>query len=74
MIEKLRMIPVWVFVGAMMVVCGLLILATGFFGLSHSPSTFPARLHPAIGWGAAILVSGLFMGALAFRGSPPSSS
>ncbi len=61
------MMPVWFFVGLIMAIYGLLILATGLLELSRPPSTVLGSLHPEIWWGAAMLVFGLIMGALAFR-------
>ena len=53
-----HMIPVWVFVGALLLTYGVVILATGFYELSHPPSTVLANLHPAIWWGSLLVVIG----------------
>jgi hypothetical protein len=36
----------------------VLILATGLYEFSHPPSTVLANLHPAIWWGALLVVIG----------------
>ena len=53
-----RIIPVWFFVGIILLIYGLLIFATGLYELSHPPSTVLAHLHPAIWWGALLTVVG----------------
>jgi len=58
MSEQHRMIPVWFFVGVILLIYGVLILATGVYELSHPPATVLANLHPAIWWGAILMVIG----------------
>jgi hypothetical protein len=53
-------LPVWFFVGIIFVVYGAIILVTGFVEISHPPHTELSQLHPAIWWGAVILVVGVF--------------
>ena len=55
---KGHMIPVWFFVGVILLIYGVLILATGLYELSHPPSTVLAELRPAIWWGALLTVIG----------------
>jgi hypothetical protein len=56
------MIPVWFFVGVLLLVCGLIILATGIYEFSHPPPTVLASLHPALWWGALLtLVGGVYV-------------
>jgi len=55
---KGHMIPVWFFVGVILLIYGVLILATGLYELSHPPSTVLAELRPAIWWGALLAVIG----------------
>jgi hypothetical protein len=52
------MIPVWFFVGVILLIYGVLILATGVYELWHPPATVLANLHPAIWWGAILTVVG----------------
>ncbi|MGD0695900.1 MAG: hypothetical protein ABSB82_13700 [Terriglobia bacterium] len=58
MSEEHRMIPVWFFVGVILLIYGVLILATGVYELWHPPATVLANLHPAIWWGAILTVVG----------------
>ena len=55
---KHRMIPVWFFVGIILLCYGLIILATGVYEYSHPPATVLADLHPAVWWGAFLAVIG----------------
>jgi hypothetical protein len=50
--------PVWFFVGIIFLVYGVIIIATGLLEIAHPPQTVLAELHPAIWWGAVILVIG----------------
>jgi FtsH-binding integral membrane protein len=57
-----HMIPVWFFVGVLLLFCGLIILATGIYEFSHPPPTVLASLHPALWWGALLtLVGGVYV-------------
>ena len=58
MSEEHHMIPVWFFVGVTLFVYGVLILATGIHEFSHPPTTVLANLHPALWWGALLVVIG----------------
>ncbi len=58
MSEDHHMIPVWFFVGVILLIYGVLILATGIYQLSHPPRTVLANLHAAIWWGALLTVIG----------------
>ncbi len=58
MSENRHMIPVWFFVGVILLIYGLVILASGIHEFSHPPSTVLANLHPAIWWGALLTVIG----------------
>jgi hypothetical protein len=61
--EKPRMRPVWFFIGAILMVYGFLILATGLYELGHPPSTVLASLHAPIWWGAILAAAGgIFLG------------
>jgi len=51
-------IPIWFFVGALLLVYGILILAAGLFGLAHPPQVELANLHAGIWWGALMIVIG----------------
>lgn len=60
MSEDHRMIPVWFFVGVILLIHGVVILATGLYELSNPPSTVLANLHAAIWWGALLVAIGGF--------------
>ena len=62
MSEGHRIIPVWFFVGVILLIYGVLILAAGLHELSHPAATVLAYLHPAIWWGALLtLVGGVYV-------------
>ena len=59
--EETSEISIWFFVGLLTTIYGILILGAGLYGLV-SPSdrtTVLAELHPAIWWGALMLVAGI---------------
>jgi hypothetical protein len=58
MSESHGMVPVWFFVGVILLIYGVVILATGLYEFSHPPATVLAYLHPAIWWGALLTVVG----------------
>jgi hypothetical protein len=58
MSEGHRMVPVWFFVGVILLIYGVLILATGIYEFSHPPATVLANLHPAVWWGALLTIVG----------------
>lgn len=53
-----HIIPVWFFVGVLLLIYGVLITATGIIEFSNPPATVLANLHPAIWWGAILTVIG----------------
>ena len=53
-----HMIPVWFFVGIILLIYGVIILATGIYELSNPPPTVLASLHPALWWGGLLTVLG----------------
>jgi hypothetical protein len=53
-----QMVPVWFFVGVILLIYGVIILATGIYEFSHPPATVLAYLHPAIWWGALLTIVG----------------
>ncbi len=52
------MIPVWFFVGVLLGIYGVLILASGLVEWPHPPATVLAELHAPVWWGSALLVIG----------------
>lgn len=58
MTEKPHVIPVWFFVGIMLLFYGLLILGSGIKEFAHPPATVLANLHAPVWWGALLVVLG----------------
>jgi hypothetical protein len=42
----------------LLLIYGVLILATGIYGFFHPPSTVLAELHPALWWGVLLTIIG----------------
>lgn len=57
--HKHRMLPVWFFIGIILILYGAMILLEGLYDLGHPPGTVLERLHPAIWWGIIMMVVGL---------------
>jgi hypothetical protein len=53
-----HMIPVWFFVGVILLIYGVIILGTGICEYSSPPPTVLSNTHPAIWWGALLTVIG----------------
>ena len=53
-----HMIPVWFFVGVILFIYGIIILGTGIYEFSSPPPTVLANTHPAVWWGALLIVIG----------------
>ena len=53
-----HMIPVWFFVGVILLIYRLIILGTGIYEFSSPPPTVLASTHPAVWWGALLTVIG----------------
>jgi hypothetical protein len=58
MSEEHRIIPVWFFVGVILLIYGILILATGIYEFHNPPPTVLANLHPAVWWGVLLTILG----------------
>ena len=58
MAEDHHIIPVWFFIGVILFIYGVIILATGIYGLWHPPSTVLANLRPALWWGVLLMIIG----------------
>ena len=58
--HKAHMIPVWFFIGVLLLIYGALIFIQGVVEYSHPPDTVLASLHPALWWGALLLLIGIF--------------
>jgi hypothetical protein len=53
-----HMIPVWFFVGLLLLTYGILIFIRGITEYSHPPDTVLANLHAPIWWGGLLIVMG----------------
>jgi hypothetical protein len=51
-------VSIWFFIGALLLVYGVLILGAGIYGLSHPPAVQLAELHVGIWWGVLLVVLG----------------
>jgi FtsH-binding integral membrane protein len=56
--HKHHMIPVWFFVGVILLIYGLIILGTGIYEFSSPPPTVLSKTHPALWWGALLTIIG----------------
>lgn len=57
--HKHRMLPVWFFIGIILILYGIMIMIQGLYDLHHPAGTVLERLHPAIWWGIIMMVVGL---------------
>lgn len=58
MSEDHHIVPVWFFVGVLLLIYGVLILGTGIVQFSSPPQVVLARLHAPIWWGAILIAIG----------------
>ena len=58
MSEKHQIIPVWFFVGVLLLVYGIMILISGLVEWSHPPDIVLAELHAPVWWGGLLTVLG----------------
>lgn len=72
MAENHRIIPVWFFVGAILLIYGVLILITGIAELGSPPPTVLSELHAPVWWGAILTAIGALYVYL-FRPKKPST-
>jgi hypothetical protein len=63
---KHAMIPVWFFVGILLAIYGILILASGLAEYGHPAKTVLGELHAPIWWGGVLAVVGIVY-SFAFR-------
>lgn len=55
-------LPIWFFIGALLLVYGVLILGAGLYGLAHPPRVALAELHVGVWWGALLIaIGGLYV-------------
>jgi hypothetical protein len=58
MSEKHHIIPVWFFVGLLLLMYGILIFISGLAEWTNPPDTVLAELHAPVWWGALLIVLG----------------
>jgi FtsH-binding integral membrane protein len=58
MSEKHHIVPVWFFVGVLLLVYGVMIFISGLVEWSHPPGTVLAELHAPVWWGMLLIVLG----------------
>lgn len=58
MSKKGHIIPVWFFVGILLLIYGVLIMGSGLAEWSHPPDTVLAELHAPVWWGGLLIVLG----------------
>jgi FtsH-binding integral membrane protein len=58
MAENHHIIPVWFFVGVILLIYGVLIFVTGVAEFENPPHTVLAELHAPVWWGAILTVIG----------------
>lgn len=59
MSEKHNIIPVWFFVGVLLLIYGVLILASGIYEWSHPSDVVLSNLHAPVWWGGLLVVLGV---------------
>ena len=58
MSEKHHIVPVWFFVGVLLLVYGAMIFISGLVEWAHPPDTVLAELHAPVWWGMLLIVLG----------------
>ena len=58
MSERHHIIPVWFFVGLLLLIYGALIVASGIADWGDPPPTVLANLHAQVWWGSLMVVLG----------------
>ncbi|GEM_PF-183943 len=56
--RKHHMLPVWFFIGLILLTYGIIIFWTGIYEISHPPATVLANLHAPIWWGGLLALIG----------------
>jgi hypothetical protein len=59
-VSKQHMLPVWFFIGVILLIYGIIICWTGIYEIWHPPSTVLANLHAPIWWGGLLSIIGVF--------------
>jgi hypothetical protein len=56
--EGEQQIPIWFFIGVLLGIYGVVITATGIFGLFHPPHVRLVELHADLWWGILMTIIG----------------
>lgn len=59
MTEKHHIIPVWFFVGLLLLIYGVMIFISGLAEWSHPSDTVLANLHAPVWWGGLLIALGV---------------
>ncbi len=55
-----HIIPVWFFIGGLLLIYGVLILISGIAQISHPPDVVLSNLHAPLWWGILLILIGAF--------------
>ena len=58
--EHEHAVPIWFFIGILLMIYGVLILGAGISGWSTDHGTVLSELHAAVWWGGLMLVLGIW--------------
>ena len=53
-----QMLPVWFFIGLILIIYGILICGTGIYEMNNLPDTVLANLHAPVWWGIILAIVG----------------
>lgn len=56
---KHHMLPVWFFIGVVLIIYGVMISAQGIYQISHPVGTVLESLHAGVWWGAIMVAAGV---------------
>jgi len=65
---KMKMLPVWFWVGIVLITYGLIIIGSGIYYIFHPPDTALPHLHPSLWWGGIMLTGGIIFLFIGKRG------
>jgi hypothetical protein len=65
---KMKMLPVWFWVGIVLIVYGLIIIGSGIYYIFNPSNTALSHLHPSLWWGGIMLVGGIIFLSIGKRG------
>jgi hypothetical protein len=65
---KMKMLPVWFWVGIVLIVYGIIIIGCGIYYLFHPSNTALSHLHPSLWWGGIMFGGGIILLLIGKRG------